>query len=95
MTRLLTELRLASVERPELPEVLDLERGGIAGDLPCKVEEVDVGLRRLGATAADGKAFCFHRFLEIGDDIGLELLGQVRQQLVLRAQLRCRFRVVR
>src|SRR5215212_10791531 len=84
--RSLPELRLCAVERPEVPKVLHLERRRVAGDLAREVEELDIGLGGVRASACGRQAFGLRDFLVVGNDLALELLREVGQELVLGLQ---------
>src|SRR5919198_14631 len=78
--------RLRAGEWSEVPEVLHLQRAGVTLELAGEAEESQVALRT-PAASIDGDRACRNALLEVGNDVRLELLGQIRQEVVLPAEL--------
>src|SRR5262245_58123854 len=82
------ELVERPVERPEVPEILGLQRRRVALELTGHAVEAEVVLHRGLAAAVVWEGARGHRFLVVGDDFRLQVGGKIRQQIVLLAQVR-------
>ena len=84
---LLAELGDGAVDRRNIPEILDLERGGIAFDLAGRGEEGEVAGRRFGSAAVQRQGAGFGGLLVVFGDLGIGFGAEVGQQLVFVAEL--------